>query len=284
MASYRLYAFHDSDAETRSKRGSFPVDLREARLLNADGYGIFWVVNDFEGKRKQANTTRIRFWFCEIDARKRLQEQVVPRLALLPSMVVESKAGHHLYWRVHGEANQYNWRRVVRYGLVPSLGGDPKATDMLRLLRAPGYLHMKDPNDPFMVNEVSWNPYQYTEQQMLQAFPDSRTPKVTKRDAGQASSFWEAVGNLDCRDALQRLGGHWLVNGEKFTLDEQGNGNANIIRSDGYSTGSFVDSEGTLGNTTGGCSIAAWCHWYGHDWGEVARGLKELYPELEQYE
>ena len=281
--SFSLFALHDSDDELKRK-GSFTVSKERAGQLNAEGYGIFHVVNAFEGRRLITNLVRIRYWTCELDLGQR-SEQVarIKRAPLLPSVVVESKRGFHLYYRAL-DAELSTWARVVRWGLIPALGGDPKASDPLRLLRCPGYEHKKDPANPFMVRVVWRTDAIYSTKQMLRAFPNTEPTAKPKAagPAGEADGFWEKVARLDGREALARLGGHWLMNGEKFSLQEQVNGNANVVRSDGYSTGSFVDRDGKLGNVDGGASIAAWCAWYGHDWATVARGLREVFPELDK--
>jgi hypothetical protein len=292
----KLYALHDSNQYVKSAVGSTPVTEEEAVALNADGWGIFWVVNEFKGRRLIRNLTRIRYWFCEIDGGTK--DEQYAKLSCLtdatPTMVVESKNGYHVYWKVRGEATVENWKRIVRWGIVPALGADPKATDPLRLLRAPNHMHMKDIEAPFAVRRVWTSDYSYTEEEMLRLFP-SRKPETTQRmnlkrkPSATSSNFWERVAALDNRRAIPALSGHWLCNEEQFYLREMSNGNANIIRhtwvGDGHSksedTGSFIDEEGRLGNVKGGTSVAAWCAWYGHDWPTVRRGLLEVFPELE---
>lgn len=254
-----------------------------ARELNEQGFGVFWTPNVFRGKRRKANLERIRFWFCELDEGSK--EEQVRRIRydspILPSAVIESRRGFHVYWRVNGEASLENFRLIQRWGIVPTLGADPKATDVTRLLRRPGFYHQKQ--EPFMVRVVHTSDHAYTEEQMLRAFnpqpPQSKRERTGQEPEGQ--SFWERVASLDGREALERLSGHWLVNHERFRLEEQPNGHANIVREeDDYSTGSFVDADGRLGNVDGGSSIAAWCRWYGHEWREIADGLREVFPEL----
>lgn len=283
----RLFVLHDSDEEQRRLHGAREVDSEEARCLNAEGWGVFWVPNVFGERRVQTSLREIRFWFCEMDeGTKKEQAARLKRSPLLPSAVVESARGYHAYWRVRGSATPTGWRRIVRWGLVPELRGDPKATDVLRLLRCPGYSHMKDPEHPHPVRTVWKLDASYTEQQMMRAFK-SREPVVTREARTLApgeGGFWERVATMDAREALVRLNGHWLMNGESFHLREQSNGNANVVRTDGYDTGTFVDRAGRLGNVDGGSSIAAWCAWYGHDWATVAKGLREAFPELGERE
>ncbi len=286
----RLFALHDSDEAERKRRGSFEVTEQEARRLNTQGYGVFWCVNEFKERRVQAELLRINAWFCELDTGTKAEQTArVKASPLLPSFVVESARSLQCYWLVSGEATLDNWKRIVKLGLVPALGGDPKATDPLRLLRAPGYDHLKEPDLPYPVRVVwEWGA-SYTERQMLIGFPDKdpgsksgsrKTSGSPNLSGDNTNSFWWRVAGMDARVALPRLNGHWLVAGESFELREMANGNANIVRADGTDTGCFVDGTGRLGNVAGGSSVAAWCAWYGHGWHKVAEGLKEVFPEV----
>lgn len=278
-----LWALHDSDRARSEVEGSFRVDRDEAARLNQEGYGIFWTPNQFHGRRLIANVTGIRFWFCELDEGTKAEQVArLRRSPLLPTALVESKRGYHAYWKAK-DATTERWKRITRWGVVPRMHGDPRATDVVRILRAPRFNHVKDPSKPFPVRTVWRLDTQYTELQMMRAFPDTRPQPKTSQERVSlepGGSFWQHVGRMDCRVALLRLNGHRLVKGERFTLAAQGNGNANIIRADGYSTGCFIDAEGKLGNVVDGSSIAAWLKWYGWSWREIADGLKETFPEL----
>lgn len=283
----KLFALPDKD-----KGPAQEVTAEEARELNQDDYGIFHVVNEFGGRRLIKNLSRIRYWFADIDeGNKEEQLDRILCAPVIPSKVVESANGYHVYYRAK-DATFDNWYRIVRYGVVPKLGGDPKATDPLRLLRAPGFYHHK--GEPFMVRVVHESPAIYTEGQMLEAFPDTReTPKEKLvRDTNELEmtrgGFWHRVAALDGCEAIRKLSGHWLCKGERFALQEQHNGNHNIYRVDPeeeYSTGCWVWGDtGKLGGVEDGSSVAAWCKWYGWNWSDVAKGLKELFPELEDEE
>lgn len=278
-----LFALHDSDETLRRTHGAREVSQAEAERLNAEGYGVFWVPNRFEGRRVQANLKEIRYWFAEIDSGTKAEQLARLRKSpLIPSMVVESRRGYHAFWKVRGQASPEHWKRIER-GLVRVLKGDPKATDLLRLLRAPGFNHVKDPANPFLVQVVWTLDAAYSEEQMLRAFPSTQPAKPSSPSQVEGDGFWSKVANLDARDALVRLNGHWLMKGESFALEEQPNGNANVVRSDGVDTGCFVDRDGRMGNVASGSSVAAWLSWYGSDWATIAKGLKEVFTELGEH-
>lgn len=278
----RLFALHDQDRS----RGTTPVDDQWASTLNGTGHGIFWVPNDFEGRRLRENLTHINYWFVDLDeGTKEEQLARLGRAPLTPSLVIESKNGYHAYWRAL-DATEETWADIVRWGLVPALKGDTRACDPLRLLRAPGYYHLKDPTDPFLVRAVFRSEVSYTAAQMMRAFPSQEPDRPERREVPTGEgTFWERVAALDGREAIERVSGTWLVDGEYFRLDEMRNGNANIIRADdNYSTPCWVWADGRLGGIDDGNSIAAFCKWYGHSWADIARGLKELFPELSDEE
>lgn len=277
-----VYALHDQPEFRRL--GAQPVTPDQQWVMQDEGYGLFWTPNLCDGRRLADNLSEIRYWYCEVDTgTKEEQLERIRNAPLLPSLVIESKRGYHVYWAAL-HATVANWKRIVRWGIVPALDADPKATDPVRILRLPGSYHLKDPNDPFLVSVVWDKPFRYTEAQMMRAFPDQSPQREDRPPGKKADGFWGRVAELDGRDAILALSGHALCNGERFELQELSNGNANIFRvePDGslYSTGCFVDAEGRLGSVQGGCSIAAWCRWYGAPWAEIAEGLRELYPEL----
>src|SRR5690606_34842008 len=131
-----------------------------------------------------------------------------------------SARSYHAYWAAR-DATPENWRRIVRWGIVPALGADPKASDPLRILRCPGFDHMKDPARPFPVRTVWKLDTTYSEAQMLRLFP-SREPKRPDQERAALepgeSTFWQRVAALDGREAIRRLSGHWLCKGERFSL------------------------------------------------------------------
>ncbi len=278
----RLFVLHDDP--TKRWCGSVEVSEERARELNKEGYGVFHTVNEFAGRRLQANLTKINYYFCEIDnGVQRTLTNWMAAMPLKPTWVVQSKRGYHAYWAAK-DATPANWKRIVRHGIVPALGGDPAATDVLRLLRAPGFYHMKDSKEPFLVQTVWESDLSYTEAQMLEAYPDKRKPRCpTASKPAQEGDFWWRANQLDARDALIRLSGHWLVKGERFWLVEQSNGNANVyvqtLGGELVSTKAFVTPEGKLFADQVG--IPAWVHWYQKDYGTVAIGLRQLFPELE---
>lgn len=255
----------------------------DPRHVNGQGYGIFHVVNDFVDRRVVENLKRINYWYADLDSGTK--EEQLERIGkhLKPSRIVETRKGFHVYYRAI-DATLGNWNRIVKYGLVPALGGDPRATDPLRLLRVPGYYHNKA--EPFLVRTIAQADVAYTETQMMEAFPDRKVEvkvDAARRELGGNSTFWGQVAQLSARDFIERISGHELVKGEQYKLVETGGGKANItVKKPGgrwQGTPCWVTAEDRLAGVEGGSSPAAWLKWYGSEWREIAEGLKELFKE-----
>ena len=119
--------------------------------LNKRGAGVFVCVSETDGtsRRKLANIKRPRAVFIE-DDRKR--EAPRDTWALPPSIVVESSPGkYHYYWL--GDLTPADFDGCMRT-LVRDHGSDANACDLARVLRLPGFLHMKDAAQPFQTRVV----------------------------------------------------------------------------------------------------------------------------------
>ena len=251
----KLYAKSD-----RVEGPPFPVNEQEARNLDDAGTGVFHVVNEFQGKRRATNLTRINYWFCDLDdGTKQEQLELIEAAPLQPSMLIESAGGYHCYFRAL-DATRERWDRIER-GLVEFFGADPKAKDPLRLLRAPGFFHWKA--EPFLVTKVWDRPWaEYTEGQMLLNYPYEEPEHSTPHPEAGNESCW----HVNALIGLPILSGTKWVNGEEFELRPTASGKHNVIRQpDGYSTGCFVDQRGLIGGCSKGNTLASWVRWYGFD-------------------
>lgn len=286
----RFYRLHDHEPALKAK-GAIATQVGELEHWNAQGWGVFHTVNLFDGARRKANLRAIKSWTVEVDAgpsefaARAAQLHASP---LIPSLVVESKNGWHVYWHAKPGAT-VRAHRPIQTALCNWFGGDMKARDLARILRTPGFLHQKDPAHPFRIREVHRLDVAYTEAQMLDAFgvvleDEKPNPPATRPSPAQfpnEGNFWQRAIDLDCRWALEQLSGHWLVGGETIELKPSSNGKF-AIWCNGKSTSCWVDADGKIGSADhGGPSIVRWCAWYGNSWRDIARGLKEVFPELD---
>jgi len=159
--------------------GMFSTNPAEAKRINPEGWGIFATVNTLRGPRRICNLVSIDYWAIDIDAGTKAEQIRRINRGLEPTSIVETKRGFQCYWRAR-EAKKENWNSVMLERLVPYYGADANARDLARVLRAPGFLHMKNPAEPFMVREIYRSERSYTEAQMLAFYP-ARRKKEQKR-------------------------------------------------------------------------------------------------------
>lgn len=165
----RLYAIFDDKNDPRYKKGAFEVTYDRAKALNKEGYGIFFTPNQFKGRRIKANLVKIDYYIVDIDeGDKGKIWSDIEKLALKPSIIVESKRGYHLYWKVlDGKAENYE---KIENGIIAKLNGDKGAKDVSRLLRYPNFYHMKDHKNPFLIKIIEKNDNVYRENELYLYF------------------------------------------------------------------------------------------------------------------
>lgn len=279
------YRMHDAEPN-----GMTEVTREDAASWNAKGFGIFWTVQKFNGARRIENLSRIRAWAVDLDEGTK-EEQVarLHRSPIIPSAVAETKSGYHAYWYAE-DARKETYRPLLD-SMVAFFGADKNARDLARVLRVPGFYHLKDPENPFLVHWV-YGPHperRYTERVMLRDFRPAETEGLKKHreqkrysEAG-SDDFWERVYNLDCMDALERLSGTGYVGGEKYTFRPVAGGRRFNIFVDGKSSPCWIDESGRIGSpSNGGPTVYSWLSWFGTPPRECVRIIKELYPELER--
>lgn len=125
--------------------GSLVNHWNELDRRNRNGAGIFITVNRTNNKgRKKNDVTSIRALWQEDDRGK------TPSLPTKPHMVVESSPGkYHRY--IITDGGPVEEFEPVQQRLVDDYGSDPNAKDRSRVLRLPGFLHLKNPEKPHTV-------------------------------------------------------------------------------------------------------------------------------------
>ena len=129
-----------------SFRGSLEDHRKKLNALNKAGYSIFVTINETDGiDVKQANVTRIRALFADFDGSPLSN---LDRIPLKPSFTVNTSPGkHHAYWLIDDcPLDQF---KPMQQKLAQILDSDPAVCDLGRIMRVPGFYHLK--GDPFMV-------------------------------------------------------------------------------------------------------------------------------------
>jgi hypothetical protein len=118
--------------------------IPELEKLNAQGAAVFVMVNECAGQRSKSNVSRIRGVHADFDG---ASEEVLAavRERLQPTIEVQSSdpCNVHFYWLLReGEELDTETAEAIHRHLV-DLGADKAAIDVSRLLRLPGFRHMK---------------------------------------------------------------------------------------------------------------------------------------------
>jgi len=64
-------------------------------------------------------------------------------------MIIETKNGYHIYWVLQG--GSISKFVPIQKALAKKFSSDPMITNLSRVMRIPGFFHMKNPQSPFMV-------------------------------------------------------------------------------------------------------------------------------------
>jgi hypothetical protein len=282
----QTYVLHDSD-EILKKHGAKRINRRDASEWNAKGYGVFHTVNHFWLNRKKDSLVEINAWCVDIDEGTKPDMIKSIQRGLRPTMLVETKRGFQAYWKSKNGTVK-NWNAIQVDRLVPFYGADPNARDLARILRVPGYYHMKDPANPFMVRKIWDVPVEYTESEMLSFYVDLKAAEKARKEHRRvaranpvAGSFWDKVWNLDCEYALDRLSGSQYVGSETYSFRPMASGTRNIYVN-GKGSSCWIDKEGRIGSLdNGGPTIAQWLNWFHKDYKKVVQIIQEVFPECQ---
>ena len=252
--------------------------------------GVFFSINSMNPwERDKANVTRVNAWACEVDnLSKEDQLKLISVAPLAPSLVIESNKSFHMYWFAK-DGSIENWTKVCRW-LRNFFGWDPAiASDISRVLRVPGYYHMKDKNNPFMCNIVDWNWEYYTEEEMLKLYPDTETladkeARAIKKQEQLKQAIWnddtwDRIRAMDSKAMLEKISWTNLVGGDIISFRHNSNWTEQIF-CNWKSTGCWIDKLWKIWSTDKwGPNWTNRIAWYGWvDWKEIYKWIKDEFP------
>lgn len=151
-----VYRYIDQTGEGRA-----PVSSETRRDdLNKIGYEAYFTVNGFKGKpdAKKENCTSINSFFIDIDGRKDPGELEEIKKRLMPTYILETKNGYHIYWLLdepifNEEMKDDEWDPIVarweriEQSIVTTLKADPVVKDLTRIMRIPDTYYWKKSGD-----------------------------------------------------------------------------------------------------------------------------------------
>jgi hypothetical protein len=113
------------------------------------GAGVFVTINETNLRgRTTTDIIRVRANFADLDGAPLTN---LKRLKLVPHIIVAtSPSKFHVYWLVKdAPLDQF---KETQSRLAKLVGGDPNVCDLSRVMRLPGFLHQKQPGNPFLVS------------------------------------------------------------------------------------------------------------------------------------
>lgn len=292
-----IQTFNEQDKEEKANSKIMPMSRANLdwceKLQEEHPYGIYFSVNPMESwKRNKDSVVKIQTWICDIDTgTKDEQLDLIGNAPLLPSLVVESVHGFHLYYLAKDELTEEqftNWN----WGLKNYYNWDAKVcSDTARVLRIPGFYHQKW--EKVMVEyraDLSSKEY-YTVEQMYEAFPnqsDTTPGRVKQREQlnvhmNDNDSFRTKAWELDSKMMLEELSGTSRVWNDLISFKRNSSGTEQIY-CNGKSTGCWIDKNWLIGSSDKWWPTRIqWLKWYWLvDWKELASYLKRSHPELDE--
>lgn len=279
--------------ENDTKAGVFPAKSEaEARAKNLEGYSVLMPVNELTGGIGKDNVTKILYWYVEIDYKATAKRPLNQLLydCLIPTKVIETKAGYHVYFAAAEASLNLDNYTTIQDRLCFIYGADRNARNVNRMLRAPGFYHMKDPANPFMCKVVFECDVAYRERHLL-GLLDPTPAQIEEREElialalgkpkptykPSSTGIVEYINQANQKDLLEILSGTELVNFEQFKFIKASNGHYNTT-TNGKKSGWFIDKAGRIGSGDGGGpTIIQFCLWYGrYNYAQLLTRLEEL--------
>ena len=135
--------------EAKTLFGTIAEMLPILTRYNNDGWAVYVTINSSRnGRRTEPDINRVRAVFADLDG---VPLNVISKAKEPPHIVVESSPGkYHAYWLTDG-LSLTDFKAVQRR-IVADMGADAACCDLPRVLRLPGYWHLK--NKPFMTHII----------------------------------------------------------------------------------------------------------------------------------
>lgn len=132
--------------------------------------GVYMCINGTDGLgREEHNITDLRVFFVDFDG------QAEPEWVLQPHLIQKRDETHgHAFWLINGQGlSKEDWTDVQKR-LSLYYGTDGQVVDPARVVRVPGTLHYKNPNNPVsysIISNVSGELPRYTVTEVIDKHP-----------------------------------------------------------------------------------------------------------------
>jgi len=186
-----LEAFHQNNKiNFRALRaGQKPLNLNgyynqtmkdKLKQLNEQGYNIYFTVNSGGTKKEQINKINAFFIDCDcgkddkgnyfnLDIVKQYKQRVLQRVqdfGLVPSFVIDSRNGYHVYWLINNaKVEQFE---EVQKKLIHYFNSDERVFTAQFIMRLPGYYWTKDVQNKYLCTVYQYNDVRYNANDFIQ--------------------------------------------------------------------------------------------------------------------
>lgn len=198
---YRLIAPNWAANQVHSKVLEGEFNDTQIQSFNAKGYNIYYLPNypkNYDSNRTvtgaDVDTFTCVFVDCDLkDGVYKTKESFLVAIAssdLLPSQVVDSGNGVHVYWNVVDlDANSYLrfQRRLMRLFKT-----DEAVGQLFQLMRVPGTLNTKVQDKPLLCETTYESPEVYTSEQL-----DFLLPQITLEDEAYCVQHYNKTYNIN---------------------------------------------------------------------------------------
>ena len=181
--------------------------IPKLHYINDSGAGIFVARNQCSGQRSKDTVTRVRGVHADMDGVGAAELSAVTGL-LRPSIVVQSSTQdrNQLYWQLsEGEFLSHDETEGINRRLVISHSADKAAVDVSRLLRIPGFNHMKyrSKGETPNVTLISEGPT-YTAEEIRNVFPPAEAKAKPKKPVSP-SNIGGAVQKFETANQFEEV-------------------------------------------------------------------------------
>lgn len=172
------FTFQTFDDRKKNKRfnlariihGKLEDVAEELKSLNLEGAGVFVTVNETNGLgREETNIEAIRAVFMDKD------DGDVDSYPLKPSMIIEGGRGPHAYYVLNRKLEISDDNKQLFKDLQERISAyfkSDRLIDLPRVMRLPGFMHMKDPENPRYIKVKESNEdLRYDPNELLSTFP-----------------------------------------------------------------------------------------------------------------
>ena len=146
--TFQTFPDHDKDKKELIKvlHGTLQEHGAELIRLNRAGAGVFVTVNKTDlTSRRTESITGLRALFVDFD-----NGHDLPKFPVEPTIIVKSAHGHHCYWKLKSNESISRFTESQKR-LIKFFDSDTSIHDLPRVMRLPGFFHLKDKTKPFLV-------------------------------------------------------------------------------------------------------------------------------------